>query len=751
MTWQGLIQVKHIKSQSAQAQVILASQKVNSRQRQSYTSTNGTLFRKTLAYFVARKKQGCGAPLLEETRYSEVEMQQREAWLGQQDRARRGHAARPTCAGRLLFRHNIDGRAFIMCEHYSRRENRDHLIDYSVGQGLYDTEYLEALFSDDDDLVAAFERDGLAASGGGPMGICTTVANFSTIKVSCDNEHRNESGELVILPLQHLECTSKFRSGEHSHVIPISTKTPPHIRADVFGLLRTLDQDVPDLTTRRFLRHPSTLAFLRDRLPDIENPTLLDLHPSLANRDHVRAYILQVQKEMFPRGTGWDGLLYLKERQDVDLLPEDAYIRFVEEYPAETIGTDEDGDDADETEADTEAPFRIVICMTLEGSRRLVRAQFLQSDISFRRIIGFKEFELGGMEQDSRTSIVYCRIYVNRQTAVAHQIIFQKIHDIVVKDTGENLQWRHIHSQTPDEEVGVLHFVLDQHGGQAKGLGLYLRALAQQLPGKYDLAQPTRLLSSLDEYEHLSRVARLCTAHIYRNIRKSNVPESVRNLMRGLVCIEHPDWDNTVERIRVEGGRADWVADKIRSKFAFAAMCWEKSHIPKSIWQVGDSTSNIIESSHADANREGISCTLVGGVKKGLHLDSLKMKTLYNRELHGVRPLYARGHISESTTKSLKRKAALHHQHLARADAKIEGQNKRVRTAYDALVLAHHRLFALQQGAGSQAQLTRAVQAVGHADDAYTKAGAASAQLVGSGSGKVQPLLPYHAPQASVQ
>lgn len=66
-------------------------------------------------------------------------------------------------------------------------------------------------------------------------------------------------------------------------------------------------------------------------------------------------------------------------------------------------------------------------------------------------------------------AIVYCRIYVNRQTAVAHQIIFQKIHDIVVKDTGENLQWRHIHSQTLDEEVGVLQIVLDQHGGQAKG------------------------------------------------------------------------------------------------------------------------------------------------------------------------------------------------------------------------------------------------------------------------------------------
>lgn len=178
-----------------------------------------------------------------------------------------------------------------------------------------------------------------------------------------------------------------------------------------------------------------------------------------------------------------------------------------------------------------------------------------------------------------------------------------------------------------------------------EGLGLYLKSLAQELVGKYDLHEPHRPLPSLDEYDHLHRVIRLCTSHIFRNIRKANVPEPVRNLMRSLVCIEHSDWENTIHRIQVEGGPAgaseyshfvlymilnlkDWIADKIRTKFAFPAMCWEKSFIPKPIWQVGDNTSNIIEGIHADANLEGISCTLVGGVKKGLHLDSLKMKTL---------------------------------------------------------------------------------------------------------------------------
>lgn len=119
----------------------------------------------------------------------------------------------------------------------------------------------------------------------------------------------------------------------------------------------------------------------------------------------------------------------------------------------------------------------------------------------------------------------------------------------------------------------------------------------------------------------------------------------------------------------------DWLADKIRAKFAFPGICWEKSFIPLSIWKVADSTTNIIESVHADVNREGVSCTLCGGVEKGRHFDTLKFKTLLVRSSRyqftiysdngfdfknwketGIRPLYQESHISISTSRSLKRK-----------------------------------------------------------------------------------------------
>jgi hypothetical protein len=73
---------------------------------------------------------------------------------------------------------------------------------------------------------------------------------------------------------------------------------------------------------------------------------------------------------------------------------------------------------------------------------------------------------------------------------------------------------------------------------------------------------------------------------------------------------------------------SDWIQDKLSSKFAFPALCWEKSLIPIEIWNAGDSTSNIIESVHADVNREGVGCTLVGAVKKGQAFDAMKMRDL---------------------------------------------------------------------------------------------------------------------------
>lgn len=245
-------------------------------------------------------------------------------------------------------------------------------------------------------------------------------------------------------------------------------------------------------------------------------------------------------------------------------------------------------------------------------------------------------------------------------------MVFEAIDQIVFEDTGGYLIWRHLHASSPTEFIGILELAVDQHGGQAlgkysksirllakltpfhAGLGMYLVRVARRLPLRADLHESGRLIQDLDEYDHLRRFLRLCENHFFRNILKAQVPDYVRSDMRSLVCIEHQSWDATLKRIETVGGKAgkgqcqgtpifsanpsrlftDWLNDKVRAKFVFPAICWEKSFIPREVWQVGDRTTNIIESVHYDVNQEGISCTLVGGLKKGEDFDRFKLTTL---------------------------------------------------------------------------------------------------------------------------
>ncbi|KAH7918743.1 hypothetical protein BV22DRAFT_1051534 [Leucogyrophana mollusca] len=309
------------------------------------------------------------------------------------------------------------------------------------------------------------------------------------------------------------------------------------------------------------------------------------------------------------------------------------------------------------------------------------------------------------------------RTYLNRQTAVAHSLIFEKIQQIVYDDTSKTLQWRHLHAESPD--------------GQAKGLGLHLKRLAQGLD-KYDLHEPHRHLSSLNEYDHLHRIFRLCSVHVYWNIKATCVPDSVKKKMQSLVCMRHQDWDRTVCEIEIEGGKAG--RDKIRPKFAFEGMCWSRSFMPRVVWQIGDANSNIIEGLHADVNREGISCTLLGGIKKGQYFDSLKLKSLRT---------YEETHPSDRALRNLKRKVADRHRTLVAQDSKISTQNKKLKTAHSALSNASQRLTALQEAATSSiTDITKVVTQRDRASAMYSKALEGSMGVVGTGTGKVGVLLP---------
>ncbi|KAJ6588090.1 hypothetical protein B0H19DRAFT_921880 [Mycena capillaripes] len=633
------------------------------------SSPQRDIFKRTAAHIATIRNQGCTRPLSTPTIRTESEQMEFEEHQARLQCFRRGYVKGETCEGRIIYKSGL--KPYLMCEHYSKH-NKDHWVDFSINGGSYNLDYMEAIFSDNTEAIHAIEEEA-RLSDYGPLALCPVVSNFSTQKLNCPTEHRDSDNKLYQPQLVHLECRCRFRvyepvedyriacpfllvisQGVHSHPIPLPEKTPPRIRGEIFKLLEGLGEDLPDITPRSFLRHPTLLSYLRQKFPGIQTPTLSHLHSSLANRAHLSAYIEQAKKIHFPKGTDWKGAFQFAT--SFPSLTCDHYIRTILDLDDDTLAKH----DEDEPPKPSDGKrTRIIICMSPEGSRRLLRSQYIQSDIGFKRIVGFLEFEMACMDRDANTSVIFCRIYLNRQTAAAHQHIFQEIETLVRKDTGSTLKWRHLHANSLDDYDGViLHWAVDQHRGQAKGLGLHLWELAQALEGVMDLHEDNRPLSSLTPYEHLLRILRLCVVHVYRRIKACNVSEEVRQLMRSLVCITHSDWEGTIAKIKELGGKPaiDWVNDKISARFPFPGICWEKSLIPLPIWKAGERHSNLIETVHRDVNREGVHCTLIGGVIKGQRFDALKMKTLQEYEAFGIRPSYHPINLVVNATKSYKRK-----------------------------------------------------------------------------------------------
>jgi hypothetical protein len=80
---------------------------------QSRNNLSQQLLMKTLALWSSFRCIGCGAPPYETTTYHGMERDQVERWNAQKEKARRGHEAKSTCQGRLLFEYDIRGIPYV--------------------------------------------------------------------------------------------------------------------------------------------------------------------------------------------------------------------------------------------------------------------------------------------------------------------------------------------------------------------------------------------------------------------------------------------------------------------------------------------------------------------------------------------------------------------------------------------------------------------------------------------------------------
>ncbi|KIJ53274.1 hypothetical protein M422DRAFT_242411 [Sphaerobolus stellatus SS14] len=543
-----------------------------------------------------------------------------------------------SCTGKLILRRDSYDHAFIQCEKRQTGHNA-HLLLRNLKE--FNIDYLEALLLSDAQTIGAHEALALQ-NGYGPLAPCSFFSAARDQKSFCPNWHRNDQGILTrgtLIP--HGDCPTRFEiyypyelehcpkilivsRNPHAHQPPPASKTPAAVNQSFHGLLERMDWRLADATPRKILIDSAFMSGLKLllRWQESQPPTLLDLHPLLANFDHTERLINKLRDENFPYGTGFEAAVQLV-KEEAALEPEERYVRCAEEY-----------------DIPGEGKFRLVVCMFKAMSELLLDTKRPSIDTAFKRLHKWQEFEIEAWFPKYSRSIVVSRAFITSQSALAHQILFRRIFAIASEDTGRPVQFRHIHG------TGFEIFMADGHKGQALGLGHYCVEICQDIDAACPI-EPDRLLRSLTPYEHLLRFYRYCLAHYSRNASKlrSHVSTEVYQAIMSIPSAEAvPNFEELLNIIRRGGKKAaDWLKDKEKgSPFAIPALYRPRSKIPLEIWKASPSTSNGNEQAHRSINRDGTKLSMLPGIFLGKYNDHRAMQGAMHFEKHGIHSVVKR-------------------------------------------------------------------------------------------------------------
>ncbi|KAG8934916.1 hypothetical protein FRC01_012965, partial [Tulasnella sp. 417] len=256
------------------------------------------------------------------------------------------------CRGQIIAQKDkTTGKTFLRCKFWKPfSENQNHFLLRSLHE--HDFEYLCALIENNGAVIEEKEK-AARKLGYGPLVPCTHTAEVRQVSEKCLFWHRSKAdGSLapgcmirpkptcmskldtfIPLDLHRFPYVVIVTSGAHNHPPPHPTKTPIIFVDFLRSLILEEGWKIADATPRRLITDGAFVARLRHILgwTATANPSLADLHPSLANLDHVSWLIKEIQRIHFPDGTDWAGAqrLYRNQLDSVD--PSGHYIRHIEE------------------------------------------------------------------------------------------------------------------------------------------------------------------------------------------------------------------------------------------------------------------------------------------------------------------------------------------------------------------------------------------------------------------------------------
>ena len=256
--------------------------------------------------------------------------------------------------------------------------------------------------------------------------------------------------------------------GEHQHPPPPTRRIPPEIRRELIKVIQAYGTS--EATARRLAASPILPVMLNGKT------TLSQEHVALTNQSVVNHLIRKERFKEFPHGTDYLGALHLTKQQNLS----DPYIR-------KAIMT-------------ANGEF-VILCQFTRQSELYFRSTEIQADKTFKRT-KCREFEINGYSHETSQLTTLCRIFTNAEDVEGYALAFRLSFETAEADVGQLIPWGHL-VLFSDNGFRIKAILLDEHGGQMKGLGKYFA---------------TKYSDKGDANWHIPRIVKICLTHYLRSI-----------------------------------------------------------------------------------------------------------------------------------------------------------------------------------------------------------------------------------------
>lgn len=144
----------------------------------------------------------------------------------------------------------------------------------------------------------------------------------------------------------------------------------------------------------------------------------------------------------------------------------------------------------------------IILCQFISQSYLLSEADEIHVDKTFKRT-HCQELEINTYSHTARRIATIARVYTDLEDELGYYRAFDLVFKTAERDTKQMLPWGHLIPPKPGTHR-IKAILVDEHGGQAKGLGRYF---AEQYP-------------DMEAVEHIVAIVKTCQVHIERNLKK---------------------------------------------------------------------------------------------------------------------------------------------------------------------------------------------------------------------------------------